>query len=189
MNLQNRLLLLVCLFLTSFTFTLTAQDEPDVDWEDFEADIDNVFSQLDMSNVTSGLLLDRNLTFLNIHDYTGTGPLKDGNLCTPDKFDYLYATLYGMNLSPATQLPDPQTAYSETMDALEDGDAVPLGLLLYDYHKLKENVIDDNILQWQNDRLVPGSNTSVSAFEGKKSLCGDGVSGNLRRPFRDFYFR
>lgn len=176
MNLQNRLLLLVCLFLTNFTFTLTAQDEPDVDWEDFEADIDNVFSQLDMSDVTSGLLLDRNLTFLNIHDYTGTGPLKDGNLCTPDKFGYLYATLYGMNLSPATQLPDPQTAYSETMDALEDGDAVPLGLLLYDYHKLKENVIDDNILQWQNDRLVPGSNTSVSAFEEKRVFAVTGLA-------------
>jgi hypothetical protein len=128
MNQTIKFLLFFSFLFFSLICPLSAQEEPDVGWAEFETEINNVFAAVDMTDVASGLLLDRNMTFINIQDYNGSSPLKSINICNPTRFGYLYATLYGANISPAFQLPAPDIAYSNSMNSLTETDTIPLGV-------------------------------------------------------------
>lgn len=121
-----------------------------------EVMIDSVFGSLDFSDVSTGLLMDRTIHFVDYTRYDGT--LSDSNPVDYRTFLSLYASLYSAPLDTSDRpLPD-LPAYKATAEDVASSGVVPVGALLMHYHRIKPTALADELLALNGIQLqdVPG---------------------------------
>ena len=135
---------------------------------DFQTEITRIIGNIDISPVTSNLLLDKGFPFVELSDYKGTNTLADSNLLDINDFGSIYATVYGASLDPAQpSLPNPDNAYMGALQSYTPNAPIPLTLLLYRYEQFKPTAITDNLLAWQNDVLYDVPNRPTHPFQSQ----------------------
>jgi hypothetical protein len=139
---------------------------------DFHTEINRITANVDMSQVSSTILLDKGFPFMELANYQGTNILADSNLLDINDYGGIYATLFGASLN-ANQpcLPDPATTYMGAIQNYTANAPIPLTLLLYDYQQFKPTAVTDNLLAWQNDLLfdVPNRPTHPLAHDMQRT--------------------
>jgi hypothetical protein len=121
------------------TITLVDSGQPPI-----EVMIDSMFGSLDFTDVSTGLLMDRTIHFVDYTRYDGT--LSDSNQVDYRTFLSLYASLYSAPLDTSQRpLPDLPT-YKATAGAIRDNGEVPVGALLMDYQRIDTLALEDSLL-------------------------------------------
>ena len=133
------------------TITLVDSGQPPI-----EVMIDSMFGSLDFTEVSSGLLMDRTIHFVDYTRYDGT--LSDSNQVDYRTFLSLYASLYSAPLDTSQRpLPD-LPSYKATAAAIQDNGEVPVGALLMEYQRIDSLALEDSLLTLDGIQLqdVPG---------------------------------
>ena len=129
-------------------------------YEDLSQDtlqtVDEVFENVDLTQVPSGLLLDKTFPFADPTPHDGLH-LDADNLLNFDTFGLLYATMYGASVG-ANTTPPPPDVYMNASDAFDNGGPLNLALARIAYHQLRPDAIAANLLDTLNNRIydVPG---------------------------------
>lgn len=152
---------------TSESELLTIPDSIGYDYYEKTAEL---LENLDVSEVTSGILYERGFPFVNFE------PFKGGALDTVTAnrltFSLAYASLFSMAMDTVKRLPLPQR-YMQKVDALaerEQADTIPLLILHQNYHRLKAHARDSNLVTLSNDQFYDVPGRSESPFQ-QDSVC------------------
>ena len=132
----------------------------------FAEDMAHVFENLDLAEVTTDLLLDRSMPFVEADSFDGV-QLLEYNQLEINRFGLLYATFYGAALDTSALLPHPDR-YMLARDSLETGDAIPLAVFHLDYHRFKQHALDSNLIFVQDSQLHDTPNRPESPYVLKK---------------------
>jgi hypothetical protein len=128
----------------------------------FGANISYLMKHLDFTEVTSGLLADRSVPFVLLDSFDGQ-QLLPVNEMDVSAFGLMYATLYGAALDSTTLLPHPD-AYMGTAAGLGKGDTIPFAILHYDYHRVREDALTQNLLEVIDSQLYDVPNRPQSPY-------------------------
>jgi len=111
-------------------YTIEIQDSVDYD---FYEQAHELIEQLDLTDVTSGILYERGFPFVLMDPFKGkSNDTVQSNLMT---FSLAYASLYSMALNAQARLPEP-VAYTQWVDNLNSkSDTIPLMFLHVNYHR------------------------------------------------------
>ncbi|MDR0365149.1 MAG: T9SS type A sorting domain-containing protein [Bacteroidales bacterium] len=112
--------------------------------EDYQEQIDSIF-EIPASKIPSGILLDRSPAILDINGYnTDNGQQVD--TCSLYKWMCVYYRLYASHLNLQDFQYDKGIAQQYLSPIKSRTEIIPLGILFYDYDKLKANAIQDGLL-------------------------------------------
>lgn len=120
---------------------------------------------LDLSDVNNGILYERGYPWAEFEAYQGT--ILSNNATTMMDFGFLYASLYSMVLDPSDRLPNPDS-YRLLTDDIEIGEVIPLSVIHYDYYKMDENSLNDNLFTYSNGQLFDVPGRPHSPYEEKE---------------------
>ena len=132
----------------------------------FSDEMTYIFENLDFSEVTTNLLLDRGMPFIKVDSFDGV-QLREYNKLNITRFGLLYATIFGAALDTSALLPHPER-YMRAKDSLELSDAIPLSVFHLDYHRFKKNAVDLNLIFVQDSQLHDTPNRPQSPYLMKK---------------------
>lgn len=140
-------------------YTIEIQDSVDYD---FYEKAQELIEQLDLAEVTSGILYERGFPFVLMDPFKGkSNDTVQANLMT---FSLAYASLYSMALNAQARLPEP-VAYTQWVDNLNSkSDTVPLIFLHVNYHRFKSYALDSNLLTLSGGRLYDVANRQESPY-------------------------
>jgi|GEM_PF-3149069 len=115
------------------------------------ATLDNIFAQLDKSQVPTGLLAESALPLVPLDVFNGT--LTDSSRTTPDGFRYVYATLYSALVSgtqPLLSLAD----YNNRISAAEasfGSSTIPVMVQRVSYATVRPDAFSQNLLRYNSN--------------------------------------
>lgn len=121
-----------------------------------------ITQNLDLTDVSSGLLKDKCLQLLPIANFTGQN-LTDSNYVSGIRFSQLFATLSGMAINSSYSLPQPSIYTNETSQSQQN--KIVIGGIHYKYQSFKSNVLENNLVSMQGGQLSNVPNTSETPFE------------------------
>ena len=147
--------------------------------------VDEVLANVDLSQVPSGLLLDKSFPFANPTLFDGVH-LDSSNLIDFDTFGYLYATLYGASVDAASVPPHPN-AYMNAADTFDNGGTLGIAVARFAYDFLSD-AIDNNLLDTLNNRLYDVPNRPSSPYIGGETFFASPVTERIVGPTVDFRF-
>lgn len=133
--------------------------------------ISSIYQSLEKNRVSSGLLKDYGIDFLDMENYTGA-VLADSNMVSSYKWFEMYKSLYTYRINGnAPALTDPDTLADAIASYIPAG-TVPLPIILMKYDRFQDNALTGNLLSVSNDviydKYVQGSwqnpYTAVNAF-------------------------
>lgn len=111
--------------------------------------LDDMFGQLDMSKVPTGLLRDYAFELVDFDRYDGK-VLTDSNYVEKTTFEYL---LRSIRSSAVGEKPfSPVNSILDDMHNVNDG-SIAVGILLYKYNYIREDALDNNLIRYQGDRF------------------------------------
>ena len=125
-----------------------------------------VFHYVNKSLVSTGMLRDYGIEFLNLDNYTGSA-LHDSNFVALAEWRMLYTSLYSSQINSNANL-----LYLDTVNRLIDkynNKNLPINFigLHYNYEKLKDNAVTANLLSVSNDRFYDVAGRPATPFETK----------------------
>lgn len=125
-----------------------------------------VFHHVDKSQVSTGLLRDYGIEFLNLDNYTGT-VLHDSNFVALDEWRMLYTSLYSSQINSNANM-----LYLDTVNRLINkynytDSAISFIGLHYNYDKLKDYTLTNNLMTVSNEQLYDVSGRPESPYENK----------------------
>lgn len=112
----------------------------------YEQQLDTLFSALDYSQVSSGLLMDRSLKTLPVEWYEPGVPLSDSNCAYPWEFNAAYGTLQRAAIDQAHALPDQAISLDPIRSQVSDSDTIPIGLIFYEYQQFRPDALSSNLI-------------------------------------------
>lgn len=112
-------------------------------------DVEYFYAPLDKTQITSGILLDK---YLYLY---GRKP-EIGDTLSADQYHALYVSIYQSALYNPKQFVDPDALW--TKELLQTESVIPLSFMFMKYDKIKENALEDGLLEYRNGQLhdVPG---------------------------------
>jgi len=113
---------------------------------------------LDLTQVPTGFLLEREPTWGYIHRFDGVFDTVN----TFENWKQQYWDIYRIKVNPNITLPDYDTIKNLALKIEEDLGATPLPILFFNYNYIKPTAIDDNLLDTLYSRFydVPGRTSS-----------------------------
>ncbi|MDP1764833.1 MAG: hypothetical protein Q8L07_13200 [Sediminibacterium sp.] len=122
-----------------------------------------VFANVNKTLVTTGLLKDYGIDFLNLDNYTGA-ILNDSNFTALDEWRMLYASLYSQQINGNAGM-----LYLDTLNRLLNQYGSPANPvcftgLYYNYQSLDPNTVNNNWMYVSNDQLYDVSGRSQSPY-------------------------
>ena len=120
--------------------------------------LNQIFANLDKTQVPSAYLEEYGEQFLGLHPYIGV--LTDSNRTDMEAFRYLRATIFSARTTGTDTLPG-ITELNRRLDARgqgADGAPNPLAVQYMSYHRIRPDALQNNLLAVQNDQVsdVPG---------------------------------
>lgn len=111
--------------------------------------LDDMFGQLDMSKVPTGLLRDYAFELVDFDRYDGK-VLTDSNYVEKTTFEYL---LRSIRSSAVGEKPfRPVNSILDDMHNVSNG-SMTVGILLYKYNYIRDDALDNNLIRYQGDRF------------------------------------
>lgn len=119
--------------------------------------IEYIFEHLDLTQVPTGLLVDKSLPLRDLNYYNGE-TISDTNLVNTLNFGLIYAQLCGSAVHNNVFLPDPETFIEKT----KQSDTIEIKSLYYKYNELVPWAVDSNLITIIDSQIhdVPGRTQS-----------------------------
>jgi hypothetical protein len=143
-----------------FLFYAVNAKAQSVDSTGYYTQMNNLFSLLNKSLITTGFLKDYAIEFNNWDNFTGT-TLHDSNFVSLGEWRFLYAGLYSSRITNTSML------YLDTINRLlyknsNATDPVSMAVLYYNYQTFKPTAISANLITYTNGKFndVPGRTQS-----------------------------
>ncbi|MCH2225904.1 MAG: hypothetical protein MK066_14130, partial [Crocinitomicaceae bacterium] len=148
------------LLLTMATVSLSQnqQGQPIIEYQTgdsinqvYQETMDDVFENVDLSLVESGILYDRGFPFIDIEVFNGE--LNDSTKSNLLSFQMAYASIYSMIVTQENVLPDP-SHYRSLMDSISaESSVIPIALMHQEYHKMDSTSIDSGAFIFNQGKL------------------------------------
>jgi hypothetical protein len=122
-----------------------------------------LYNNLDRSLISTGLLREYGIDFLNLENYTGKS-LHDSNWVTLQDWRSLYATLYSQQVNSTAHL-----LYLDTLNRLFDrlsalGNPINFIVSYYNYQGLDSGAVSKNLIRITNGQLYDVAGRSQSPY-------------------------
>jgi hypothetical protein len=123
-----------------------------------------VFANVDKSQVTTGMLRDYGIEFLNLENFTGQ-QLHDSNFVNLDEWRLLYTSLYSSQINSNGSL-----LYLDTLNRLINKYSFPdqpitFTTIYYNYQSLKSYALTNNLMTVNNEQLFDVPNRPESPYQ------------------------
>ena len=112
--------------------------------EDYQKKMDNIF-EIPASKIPSGILIDRSPVVLDMNGYNPANK-EQVDTCSLYKWMCIYYRLYASHLKLQDFQYDKTIAQQYLSPIKQKTGKIPLGILFYDYDKLKANAMKDRLL-------------------------------------------
>jgi hypothetical protein len=131
------------------------------DTTSFYGKMNYVFYYVDKSQITSGILKEYGMDFLNLENYSGTA-LHDSNFVGLDEWRSLYGSLYSSQINGNAAMPYLDAINAQFAAYSNTSDPIAFTILHYNYNGLRDDALTANLLTVNNDHLydVPGRSQS-----------------------------
>lgn len=154
-------LLINILLPTSFLFSQS------YDTTQYYGKMNYVFQHVDKNQISTGLLRDYGIEFLNLDNYQGT-VLHDSNFVALDEWRMLFAGLYSSQINNNASM-----LYLDTINRLINQynyTSMPITFigLDYNYNKLRDDAVANNLMYVSNDQLYDVSGRTQSPYMGEE---------------------
>lgn len=121
-----------------------------------------VFQSVNKSQITSGILRDYGMEFLNLDNYTGA-VMHDSNFVGLHEWRMLYTGLYSSQISSSNML------YLDTVNRLinkydQTSQSITFAGMYYKYQQLRDDAITANLMTTSNDRLYDVAGRTQSPY-------------------------
>lgn len=146
--------------LLSQTPSVNVQDSVQVPWEQ---QMSAIFQHVNLSSVTSHVLIDRGFQLCPIDQFTPT-TADTSDACTFSAWQRLYGTLFSAAWEQQYRLPDPEVSYLSITNGSVEGNPIPIAIIDYNYHQLDSLSVQDNLLSVSNNQLYDVPNRARSPF-------------------------
>lgn len=147
--------LCICIILSSFGIHANAQIDS------LRLTLDNVFANVDKSQIPGGFLEEYGAQFANLKTYNGT--LTDSNYVNAMAWHYIYASVYSAKIFGTNTMPSPETNYTVfNAEAVANPGVNPVSMMALNYSSLKPDAMVNNLFTISNNQLydVPGRSQS-----------------------------
>ena len=149
--------------------------------EDTLQTVTEVFANVDLTQVTTGLLYDLSTNWLSPLSFTGDD-LTEPIHMTADYFGMYYASLYGMATDPNNLLPGPAW-YTDLVEPAENSGVVPIVMAAYRLNYFDPDAVTNNLISTANNQLVDISGPQQSPYLEALSFAAatvlsEGLSGS-----------
>ena len=137
----------------TMTMHLTAQNPAG---QEFTDRMNHIFQYVDKSRISTGLLSDYGLQFVEPKYFDGIPA--DSNYVSMDTWRMLYSGMFTSRINNNASLTDPETVFA-LIDSAAHPTAVPVAMMHYEYNALNEDALTLGLLQIVNDdqlQDVPG---------------------------------
>jgi|GEM_PF-6554019 len=111
----------------------------------------SIFQNLDLTQVPSGLLIDKGFAFCPVEKYNGT--LQPDNKVKFEHFDQLYTSMFSAAVDMAHYITHPDVAYKTAMSSITQSSVIPILIEHFNFHKIKSTAIADNLISVSNEQL------------------------------------
>ena len=124
-----------------------------------------MFSEINPADISTGILYDRVLPFSGIEKYNGKN--KDA-ICKKAYWKQMYYELQNASyVKDTVNMPNLDFILG-TKRQFTNGKLIPIYLLNYEYEKIKENALDNELLLLRNGKLIDNPVKNESPFEKKR---------------------
>ncbi|MCF6365847.1 MAG: T9SS type A sorting domain-containing protein [Bacteroidales bacterium] len=126
-----------------------------------------MFSEIDRSEITTGILYDRVIPFSGIEKFTGKN--KDA-ICKQSIWKQMYYELQNASYEKDTvNMPNLKFIFG-TKRQFTNGKLIPIYLLNYNYNKIKENAFVDKLLILQNNKIIKNPEKNENPYKVKRAF-------------------
>lgn len=156
---------IIYLFIGFVLFSSKVQSQS-YDTTQYYGKMNYVFHHVNKSLIPTGILRDYGIEFLNLDNYTGT-VLHDSNFVALDEWRMLYTSLYSSQINSNANM-----LYLDTVNRLINkynytDSAISFIGLHYNYNKLKDYTLTNNLMTVSNEQLYDVSGRPESPYENK----------------------
>jgi len=147
-----------------FAITVTAQNKLPIVESSIEGDsspyseqMSTIMSELDKSEITTGILADKSLELVLMDDFSGV----NAKAISLKKWREIYGQLYNAQIGNLKKNPQLESFPKATFNNKTGIDVVPIAIMNIDYHRFKEDALKNNLLTFSNGKFhnVSGSSS------------------------------
>lgn len=150
---------LTALLLIFFFFVSVANAQQDT--TTFYGKSNYMFQHLDKSQISTGLMRDYGIEFLNLGNYNGSF-LADSNYVGLQEWRLLYASLYSSQINANSNMVYLDTINNRVLNYIPLNLPITFAVLHYNYQSMREDALISNLITVSNDQMfdVPGRSQS-----------------------------
>jgi len=146
-----------------------------------------IFEHVDRSPVTTGLLSDYGVGYLNYNNYPGT-TLHDSNYVDMARWRLLYTFLYSSRFNDAASLAPPKTV-SARIAGYDTLQVTNLPVLYFNYQRIRASAVSGNLMRVQNGQLYDVAGRTQSPYEVRSLFAVSPSAGSFDTGNIPFIFR
>jgi len=148
--------------------------------------MDELYQNVDLTQVPSGILYDRGFPFITLDAFDGR--ITDSSKANSVAFGLAYAAITSMVIDSSAELPNPE-AYMSIMDTVTPlSDVIPIVGLHQIYHKLDPLSLEDSLLIMVDSNFVDVLGRSRSPYLQKELFLFAPVELTANNAAFSFYF-
>lgn len=163
----------IILFTPAFSQTDSSGYYDSIPRMDPKVIMDSIYSNVDTTEITSGILLDKGLADLDPSGFTGTNVETDAE-GTYNRYFKLYGEIRDSRMSNSTlNMPD----YDNLLDRIvahNGDDHISIGVLYFNYNRITEDESEDYFFL-TGGKLVDNPNRTQSPYEQHSFFCASSV--------------
>ncbi|RWU07373.1 T9SS type A sorting domain-containing protein [Pedobacter chitinilyticus] len=123
-----------------------------------------IFQRVDRNQISSGLLSEYGVEFLNLANYNGA-LLADSNFVGLQEWRLLYASLYSSQIKSPANMLRLDTINNRVLNYIGMNQPISFAVLHYNYNSLCSDAVSANLLRVSNDQLYDVPNRLQSPYQ------------------------
>jgi len=151
LNSKLQLLILLTAFISHAIYAQNDIKTPQQAEAELKADLNILFGQLDLSKVTSGLLLDYAFEYTEVPLFNGV--ISEGNPVNLPTWSNIYKTVYSAKINNKINLTNPESVLLAIKNSAQTSSAVPLATMHYRYDRFNDNAVQNGWLSYTQGKL------------------------------------
>ncbi len=161
---MKKLIPLIGLVLFCLIQTIFAQVNLEITEDDkFDVVIDSILGSLDLNELETGILVESAFPIVEISQFKGT-ELHDSNFVNPVNYGGLYNMIYDAVVDSNAYLNIAKENFSDIPKSLLSDDTIPISFSLYNYDRIRDDALINNLIQFQGNKFVDVPNRPYSPY-------------------------
>lgn len=148
-----------------FFINTQAQTDTTRTLKDYQNELSEIYSEIDTSRITTGILLDRVITLFSVDKYDGKN---QDVVCTKSKLRKVYSILQRANYRKDTLGISRVKQILNKKNKNTAGLEIPIYILNYEYNKIKKDAKEKGLMYLQGGKAVVNTSKSESPYEVKQ---------------------